>query len=98
MVTRPVADGPSLLTLRLDLEPLLRHLTVAAYADGHHAGIGEWLRTHPRGGDADYRALCRARRAGTVAAYIADRIAVHLLGLTLDEIYGPDWDDREVPA
>jgi hypothetical protein len=47
---------------------------------------------------ADRRAFYRARKTGVVSDLIADRIAVQVLGRTLDEIYGPNWDEQGVPA
>jgi hypothetical protein len=38
--------------------------------------------------DTDRTAVMRARKVGTVDEYVADRIAVRALGLTVDEVYG----------
>lgn len=42
--------------------------------------------------DTDRRAYYRAMDSGEVTDVIADRLAVRVLGLTLDELYGPNWD------
>lgn len=42
--------------------------------------------------DSDRRAWHEAVAAGRVSDLVADRVAVRVLGRTLDEIYGPDWD------
>lgn len=45
---------------------------------------------------ADQRAYFRAANRGTVSDDVADRLSIRALGLTLEELYGPAWD--EVPA
>jgi hypothetical protein len=45
----------------------------------------------------DRRAFYRAERDGQVTDAMADRLAVRGLGLTLEELYGPNWD-QEVAA
>jgi WhiB family transcriptional regulator, redox-sensing transcriptional regulator len=42
---------------------------------------------------ADRRALRRAKANGWVTDLVADRIAVKVLRLTLDEVYGSGWDE-----
>lgn len=72
--------------VRLPLAPL------AAKLADHEAGLGP-LR---RNGRTDERAWLRARRRGWINDHHAEDIC-GLLGLTLDEVYGPDWD-REVAS
>ena len=43
--------------------------------------------------ESDRRAWYRAKRSGRVSDRIADRLAVKLLRMTLDELYGYDWDE-----
>ena len=42
---------------------------------------------------AQARAWYRAVARGTVSDRLADEVAVRLLSLTLDEVYGPGWDE-----
>lgn len=44
------------------------------------------------------RAWYRATASGRISDVHADRVCVELLSLTLDEVYGPGWDDDEVAA
>ena len=46
---------------------------------------------------SDQRAYFRALNHGTVSDDVADRLSIRALGLTLEELYGPDWD-RQVAA
>ena len=43
--------------------------------------------------ESDRRAWSRAKRSGRISDRIADRLAVKLLHMTLDELYGYDWDE-----
>lgn len=85
-------DGTNLLKIRLPFPPLYAHMIVRARRAGYEL-LGEWLSNHPRATESDRRAWHRAANAGTVSAQVADRWCINLLGLTLDELYGPDWDD-----
>ena len=42
--------------------------------------------------ESDRRAYGRAKQSGRVTDLIADRLAVRLLSMTLDELYGYDYD------
>ena len=44
------------------------------------------------------RAWYRAVDSGRISDLHADRIAVRCFGHTLEEIYGPDWDDQSAAA
>ena len=49
------------------------------------------------GDPSDRRAFHRAAESGTVSDDVADRLSIRALRLTLEELYGPDWD-RQVAA
>jgi hypothetical protein len=63
--------------LRLDSRPLLEALAA------RRCPINELLPDR-----TDQTAVHRARRQGTVDEFVADRIAVRALRLTVDEVYG----------
>ena len=44
--------------------------------------------------DTERRLFYRARQSGRITDVAADRLAVKALGLTLDELYGYDWDEE----
>lgn len=46
--------------------------------------------------DADRRAFARAKKTGRISDALADRIAITAVGLTLEEVYGPSWDEEAV--
>jgi hypothetical protein len=63
--------------LRLDAAPLLEAL------EARRRPLAELLPDL-----TDQTAVYRARRAGDIDEFVADRIAVRGLGLTVDEVYG----------
>lgn len=70
---------------RLDATPILTMID--------RRGGPEWLWHHGAGGTWSTGAYWRARRRGWVTALTADRLLIRLFGLTIDEVYGPGWDD-----
>ena len=68
--------------IKLDAGPLV------AAIEARPGPVTEKLQT-----DTDRRAYYRALKDGEVTDVMADRLAVRVLGLTLDEIYGPNWDE-----
>lgn len=74
----------TLTQLRLDAAPLLALLDAR--------GGAPWILRHPHGGESGRRAYQRIKADGVVSVRIADRLAIRLLGRTLDEVYGPDYD------
>lgn len=82
--------------LRLPYDPIEQALARRAAADD--LTVGAWLTNHPRAGHTYERMRRRCLLRGWISAAIADRFAIRLLGQTLDELYGPDWDQQEAAA
>lgn len=82
LAVQPLRSGP----VKLDAGPLV------AAVRGRGVPLLSLLST------ADRKAFHRAEASGTVTDEIADRLLVRACGLTLEEVYGPRWDEQEVAS